>query len=398
MAEAAFKRKVEDLMKNYSDEQLQELLIKHNLDKMPLIDQTRSVLIKKLARKIENFEGTCSNYNEPNDQAPTLTQSSFNILSSTSTSSDGKTDTKFKDKTSEIYEKQVSSESCASFTSSSQSDIRHTYYLVCIPGPTSTITVHDNFPDVMKIMKEHKGKNPRMLSFNNCEKAEEFASTHTALEVCEGATIKSAYPQEKAEVESGEVKLFPSLTPPQINQFRIQLERGNLSFAKECIMSNPRFLIGNGDMPTIVKEGPRYNAMHACVMAGRLESCRLVMETVSNIDYLCRMYTTQKRAEESSLRLIDLYLNTPDKTANKTPLYLASEKGMVDIVAFLVSFKACIRKFNRQVSAGKDTVIQVANSTLRMKTDNVVDLCTVAHQNYIDQIDENKKKSYNRLS
>ncbi|RUS79113.1 hypothetical protein EGW08_013123 [Elysia chlorotica] len=350
MTEAAFTETVSDLMKIHDDAQLKGLLVKHGLDKMPLTAQTKGVLIKKLARQMTGYDGTSSSSSESSEKAT----ASNSTLPSGSTSIGKISDSLAGQKTFKEGLKMPSSEADHCLLSSS-SDARITYYAVCIPGPSSTISVHDSFQDVMKTMKEYKGRNPRMLSFNSREKAEDFANSHTASEVCEGATIKSVYPQEKAEVESGEVKLFPSLSPPQINQFRIQLERGNLAFAKECIMTNPKFLIGTGDMPTILKEGPRYNAMHACVMVGRLESCRLVMETVSNVDYLCRMYTTRKRAEESSFRLIDLYLNTPDKTANKTPLHLASEKGMVDIVAFLVSFKACIRQFARQVPVGRDT-------------------------------------------
>lgn len=53
--------------------------------------------------------------------------------------------------------------------------------------------------------------------------------------------------------------------------------------------------------------------MHASVIAGQLESCRLIMEMVSDVEFLKRMYVTQARAEENSQRLTDLYLNTPDK-------------------------------------------------------------------------------------
>ncbi|KAH9489305.1 hypothetical protein Btru_057053 [Bulinus truncatus] len=224
-----------------------------------------------------------------------------------------------------------------------------THYAVCIPGQDDSITVHSDFREVLKLMKDNKVHNPRMLSFRNKADAELFAEQHTANEVCEGSTIKSSYPEERAEVELGEVKLFPSLTTPQLSEFRIQLEKGNVLICRERIQSNPRYLIGNGDMPTILKEGPRYNAMHASVIAGQLESCRLIMEMVNDIEFLKRMYITQIRAEENSQRLTDLYLNTPDKTANKTPLHFASEKGMVDIVAFLVTFQACIRNFNRHL-------------------------------------------------
>ena len=54
-------------------------------------------------------------------------------------------------------------------------------------------------------------------------------------------------------MESGEVKLFPSVTAPQINKFRNFLEKGCLAQAREFIAANPRYLVGNGDIPTILK-------------------------------------------------------------------------------------------------------------------------------------------------
>lgn len=63
--------------------------------------------------------------------------------------------------------------------------------------------------------------------------------------------------------------------------------------------------------------------MHASVIAGQIESCQLVMEMVSDIEFLKRMYGTQQRAEENSKRLVDLYLNTPDKSVSIWFVFLA---------------------------------------------------------------------------
>ncbi|CAG5129479.1 unnamed protein product, partial [Candidula unifasciata] len=229
------------------------------------------------------------------------------------------------------------------------SNANRTHYVVCIPNLSNAITILTEFKDVLKLMKEHKSQSPRMFSFPTLAEAEAFAHKHTANEVCQGTSGNSSYPQEKAEVEVSEGKQFPSLTTPQLNEFRIYLEKGNISAAKQCILTNPRYLVQSIDMPTIVKEGARYNALHASVIANQLESCRLVMETVSDVEYLTRAYNSRKRAERSSKRLTDLFLNTPDKVANKTPLHFASERGYLDIVAFLVSFKVCIRNFNRHI-------------------------------------------------
>ena len=64
MTEAAFKEIVSNLMTNYDDQKLRELLAKHNLDKLPLTAQTKSVLVKKLARMISGFDGTSSGFGE----------------------------------------------------------------------------------------------------------------------------------------------------------------------------------------------------------------------------------------------------------------------------------------------------------------------------------------------
>lgn len=59
--------------------------------------------------------------------------------------------------------------------------------------------------------------------------------------------------------------------------------------------------------------GTRYNALHSCAFVGQLESSKLIMELLCDIEFLKSMYGTQQRAEDYSKRLVDLYLNTPDK-------------------------------------------------------------------------------------
>ncbi|CAL1530870.1 unnamed protein product, partial [Lymnaea stagnalis] len=321
--EKAIQSKMKELSE-MTETGLKELLAEKGLDKIPLTGNSKNLLIKQLAKKILDVD----THKSEDDSGAEAAESNNN--------------TDAEELRKNLQEARDSLSFCLN-------DSFKTHYVICIPGIVNSITVHSDFQEVLKIMKEHKSQNPRMLSFRNLADAETFMTKHTANEVCEGATIKSSYPQEKAEVEGGEIKLFPSLSTPQINEFRIQLEKCNIPFCREKINANPRFLIGNGDMPTILKEGTRYNAMHASVISGHLESCQLIMEMVSDVEFLKRMYGTQSRAEENSARLIDLYLNTPDKIANKTPLHFASEKGMVDIVAFLVSFKACIRNFNKHI-------------------------------------------------
>ncbi|BFZ15306.1 hypothetical protein BsWGS_18345 [Bradybaena similaris] len=329
--------KLHDLQMNYSDARLKQLLTEHGLDKMPFTLTTRNVLLKKLAHKMLNMSPEHCSPASASNSADTATIELVRNNSGDATANDRVQCDNTADLCKTLTEARDSLLSC----------LNKTHYVVCIPNSNNPITILSDFQDVQKLMKGNKNHSPRMFLFQTLAEAETFAHSHTASEVCQGATIKSHYPQEKAEVEITELKLFPSLTTPQLNEFRIFLEKGNIGAATQCILANPRFLIQSIDVPTIVKEGPRYNALHASVIAGQLESCRLVMEMISDVEYLKRLYDTQEKAEENSRRLIDLYLNTPDKVANKTPLHFASEKGYVDIVAFLVSFNVCIRNFNR---------------------------------------------------
>lgn len=64
---------------------------------------------------------------------------------------------------------------------------------------------------------------------------------------------------------------------------------------------------------------------------------------MSNTDFIKLLYgdDNQQNAEARTTILLDLYLNTPNKGLNETPLHFASKYGAADVVEVLVSYPQC---------------------------------------------------------
>lgn len=111
----------------------------------------------------------------------------------------------------------------------------------------------------------------------------------------------------------------------------------------ETVWSNPRYLIGSGDTPTILKESFRYNAMHVAALSKNGKMCTLILETVSDPKFVQLLHgkDNPKTTEEVTQILLDLYLNMPEKGRSETPLHLAAKYGAVEVVEVLTSYKEC---------------------------------------------------------
>lgn len=91
--------------------------------------------------------------------------------------------------------------------------------------------------------------------------------------------------------------------------------------------------------------GSRYNALHIAVKANKPDMCELILKTVGNPTFIqlhhgddeCKSYLDPAQI------MLDLYLNTPDKGLNETPLHFAAKYGHKDIVRILVSYSQCIK-------------------------------------------------------
>ncbi|KAJ4452144.1 hypothetical protein ANN_03662 [Periplaneta americana] len=90
-------------------------------------------------------------------------------------------------------------------------------------------------------------------------------------------------------------------------------------------------------------EGSRYNALHVAAKARNGEICDLVLQTVSNVAFIQLLYGDDDTAgcQDRARILLDLYLNTPDKALNETPLHFAVKFGALAVADILVSYPQC---------------------------------------------------------
>lgn len=91
--------------------------------------------------------------------------------------------------------------------------------------------------------------------------------------------------------------------------------------------------------------------------------CKLILDTVSDPEFVALHYgkdeskTYVNRAEV----LLDLYLNTPDKGLNETPLHFAAKYGLKDVVKLLVSYPECIKTLKNKFDA---TPLEVSSTQI----------------------------------
>lgn len=70
---------------------------------------------------------------------------------------------------------------------------------------------------------------------------------------------------------------------------------------------------------------------------------KIILYTISDVNFVKLLYgeDNNQDAEERCKILLDLYLNTPDKGLNETPLHFASKFGAEKVVEVFVSFPQC---------------------------------------------------------
>ncbi|XP_031772496.1 ankyrin repeat and LEM domain-containing protein 2 [Apis florea] len=200
------------------------------------------------------------------------------------------------------------------------------------------IRVYQDKAEALKVIKEFK--TGRLKSFKIRSEAEEYAKTGFE----KANNINSTSINTTISIIEEKSNNFKAPRSQDLVCFRKLIKDGDLYAVKNTVWGNPRYLIGSGDTPAILQEGCRYNALHIAVRADRPDMCELILNTVGNTDFIKLLYGDECKSYVDRAQIIlDLYLNTPDKGLNETPLHFAVKFGLKNVVRVLVSYPCCIK-------------------------------------------------------
>ncbi|KAF5906917.1 ankyrin repeat and LEM domain-containing protein 2, partial [Clarias magur] len=332
-------------LKTLTPDELREEITRAGLKCGPITATTRGIFEKKLARSLlEDQPGECtrsevdSGSSSDHAQFPPANSDPPNLDTNPST--------------------QITEDGTPPLSPDSPS----LFYGVLPPPDDAS---NDGFPhvytDKQKALKAATAmKGARFKAFCNRKDAEDFAKG-----LYDGGVTPSKGSSDKPHTTAEKSPNLETLHLEKANEFRSPrtqdlttklrraVEKGDEEAFKDLVWSNPRYLIGSGDNPTVVQEGCRYNVLHIAAKENQAEMANLILETLQSLEFMHLMYPDD---QEDMLwqridYIVDLYLNTPDKGNNETPLHFACKFGCPDVVNVLCSHpgidKSCRNKYGQ---------------------------------------------------
>ncbi|XP_046747799.1 ankyrin repeat and LEM domain-containing protein 2 homolog isoform X2 [Diprion similis] len=224
------------------------------------------------------------------------------------------------------------------------------YYGVYVPQEDSNwfeskdqLYVYTDKNEALNVIKKYK--KGRFKSFKTYDEAKNFAE-HGNEQLFSLTTGNQSISNKRTGQGEEKSSNFKAPKHQENVQFRKFIENGDLARVKQIVWENPRYLISSGDTPAILREGPRYNALHVAVRVGcRADMCELILNTVGNPDFIKLLDGEDDYSNylNRAQILVDLYLNTPTKGLNETPLHFAVKFGLKEVVQILVSYPQCLK-------------------------------------------------------
>ncbi|XP_068099521.1 ankyrin repeat and LEM domain-containing protein 2 isoform X2 [Hyperolius riggenbachi] len=234
------------------------------------------------------------------------------------------------------------------------------------------VHIYTDKKEALQVWKMLKGS--RFKAFHSREEAEKFAKG-----LCEyfPSPGKSSLPSSPVKMSSSLLRdgaMSPeadSLNKEKANSFksprtqdltaklRKAVEKGDLTTFSDLIWSNPRYLIGAGDNPTVVQEGCRYNVMHVAAKENQACISQMLLDALESPDFMRLMYPDDDEVmlQKRIRYIVDLYLNTPDKMAFDTPLHFACKFGCAEVVNVLCSHPDIIKNPRNKYGQTPEEVI-----------------------------------------
>uniref|UniRef100_A0A2K5R2W3 Ankyrin repeat and LEM domain-containing protein 2 n=1 Tax=Cebus imitator TaxID=2715852 RepID=A0A2K5R2W3_CEBIM len=385
-------------LKLLNPDDLREEIIKAGLKCGPITSTTRFIFEKKLAQALLDQGGRLPSFDHHETAAVALSQDTQRILKSAEgnptdqASFSEDRDFGYSVGLNPPEEEAVSSKTCslppstvagagiprAGVTESTEPPL---YYGVCpvyedIPARNERIHVYINKKEALQAVKMIKGS--RFKAFSTREDAEKFARgicdyfpspSKTSLPLSpvkvaplfsndgskDGLCLSESETVNKERANSYKNPRTQDLTA----KLRKAVEKGEEDTFSDLIWSNPRYLIGSGDNPTIVQEGCRYNVMHVAAKEDQASICQLTLDVLENPDFMRLMYPDDDEAmlQKRIRYVVDLYLNTPDKMGYDTPLHFACKFGNADVVNVLSSHHLTVKNPRNKYDKTPEDVI-----------------------------------------
>ncbi|VEL14951.1 unnamed protein product [Protopolystoma xenopodis] len=160
-----------------------------------------------------------------------------------------------------------------------------------------------------------------------------FSSYNDALEYS-NSFIGSSFPEVLFKCfiaikpkNKGEYCPFRNIKQAEYCKFRTAIERGDIAFISNCILSNPLWLVTSSDSPTLLQLRLRYNALHIAAAAGRSEMISLFLQYLDSVDIWQALYPFSdiENCLSRQKRVLDFYLNSPETGVR---LFLSLERNL----------------------------------------------------------------------
>ncbi|XP_065053365.1 ankyrin repeat and LEM domain-containing protein 2-like isoform X1 [Rhopilema esculentum] len=233
----------------------------------------------------------------------------------------------------------------------SENDIDVVYYAVCTPKDKETTHKDLVFTSLKDASSAMKGLRQARLRKFSCKEA---AVNFTKCDNLEFSKLNG-------DVKPGESKIeYKSPKPQELVVFRNAVECGKLEQVQSFIDENPTYLVSTIEVPVILQEGCRYNALHVAAKANQLEMFKLILQNVQDPELWKKLFpneTSLEALDAKCERMVDYYLNTSDKGAGDTPLHMACRFGYADIVRYIVSLPCVDRYKKNRFEEAPDQVI-----------------------------------------
>uniref|UniRef100_A0A8C1JIZ0 Ankyrin repeat and LEM domain-containing protein 2 n=1 Tax=Cyprinus carpio TaxID=7962 RepID=A0A8C1JIZ0_CYPCA len=372
-------------LKGLTADELREEIIKANLKCGPITATTRAIFERKLARTLVENAGLSERDSSGANGASLDSSVQPCATSATQDSVTGEDgDFGYGMGLNPPEEEALSGTVCPCNVENSQSETQTPlktaqvsptfFYGVCplwedVLARNERAHVYTDKKEALQAVKMMKGA--RFKAFSNREDAEKFAkgicdyypspskSAPCVSPVKPGLLFCKDHPSmmEADTINREKANSFKSPRTQDLTaKLRKAVEKGDEMAFTELVWSNPRYLIGSGDNPTVVQEGCRYNVMHVAAKENQPGIAQILLDTLENPDFMRLMYPDdQESMLQKRIRyIVDLYLNTPDKAGFETPLHFACKFGCPGVVNILCSHpdidKNCKNKYNQKPS------------------------------------------------